>query len=81
MAGAIRDRGRSKGAGRGRRKPAPRPKIGSEERRHLVEACAFFHADRFRAVEPGTYRAQDLKDAAAEIDGALKRSGGKGRKA
>ena len=82
MAGATGGRSRTrKGAGRGRRKLARRPKIGNEERRHLVEACAFFHADRFRPVEPGTIRAQDLKDAATEIDGVLKPSAGKGRKA
>jgi hypothetical protein len=54
---------------------APRPKwvvVEEEERRHLVEDCAFFRAARFRAARPGSYREQDLKAAAAAIDAAIK---------
>lgn len=54
--------------------------VGADERRHLIEACAFFRADHFRAAEPGSYREQDLKEAAAEIDAVLKRSVCKTRK-
>ena len=72
--------GKMAGAERARRKAVSKPVIGDEERRHLIEACAFFHADHFRAVEPGTYRAQDVEDAAAEIDAVLKRGARKGRK-
>ncbi len=68
------------GAKSTRPKAAAKPVIGDEERRHLIEACAFFHADRFRAVEPGSYRARDVEDAAAEIDAVLKRGARKGRK-
>ena len=71
---------KSAGAVRERRKTVSRPAIGSDERQHLIEACAFFHADHFRAAEPGSYRAQDLKEAATEIDAVLKRRARKDRK-
>jgi hypothetical protein len=45
--------------------------VDDEQRRHLVEDCAFFRAARFRAAEPGCFREQDLKAAAADIDAAL----------
>lgn len=78
-------------SGRSRKKQAPetsracrkrgvRLAIGYEERQHLVEACAFFHADQFRPAAPGSVRAQDLKNAAAEIDAVLKRRIGRSRK-
>lgn len=63
------------------RKADSKPVIRHEERRRLIEVCAFFHALQFRSVEPGAYREQDLKDAAAEIDAVLKRSARKGGKA
>jgi hypothetical protein len=80
------------GAGRGRKKQVPeagregrkaRAKLAvdADARRHLVEACAFFRADHFRPAEPGSYRQQDLKQAAAEIDAVLKRGGRKGTSA
>ena len=84
MMAAIRSNRRMKksaGAVRERRKAVSRPAIGSDERQHLVEACAFFHAEHFRPVEPGSFRAQDLKEAAAEIDAVLKHRARKGRKA
>ncbi len=79
-------------AGRGRRKRAPEARregrkaraklaVDADARRHLVEACAFFHADHFRPAEPGCYREQDVAEAAAEIDAVLKRGGRKGRDA
>lgn len=68
---------RKKAAGR-RRNPAAVCACGiavdAEEREHLVRACAFFRADRFRAAEPGRVRARDFKDAAAVIDAVLERS-------
>ncbi len=67
-------------AGSEPRKRGARLAIGGDERQHLIEACAFFRADHFRAAEPGSVRAQDLKDAAAEIDAVLKRRTRKGRK-
>lgn len=45
--------------------------VDDEQRRHLVEDCAFFRAARFRVPEPGRYREQDLKAAAADIDAAI----------
>jgi hypothetical protein len=66
-------------AGRELRKARAKVAVDVDARRHLIEACAFFHADRFRPVAPGCYRQQDLADAAAEIDAVLKRSGRKGR--
>jgi len=46
--------------------------VEDEERRHLVEDCAFFRAARFRATEPGCYREQDLKAAVSAIDSVIK---------
>jgi hypothetical protein len=67
---------RKKAGGR-RRKPAAVCVCGvavdAEEREHLVEACAFFRADHFRAADPGHLRAQDRKDVAADIDAVLGR--------
>jgi hypothetical protein len=80
-AGSIRSRKKKASeAGRGARKAGSRLAVGGEERQHLIEACAFFHADHFRPAEPGSVRAQDLKEAAAEIDAVLKRRARKGDK-
>ena len=79
-AGAARSRKKKASkAGRESRKTGARLAVGGEERRHLIEACAFFRADHFRPAQPGFVRAQDLKDAAAEIDTVLKRRAGRGR--
>lgn len=75
MAGGGRTRKRKPGQGR-----RVTLDVQADERQHLVEACAFFRADHFRAAEPGSFREQDLKDAAAEIDAVLKRGMRKGRK-
>lgn len=50
-------------------------RVNDEERLHLINACAFFMADRFRAAEPGSIREQDVRKAAADVDAALKRRG------
>lgn len=60
-----------------RRRAAPHPPreavaVDEEERRHLIECCAFFRADRFRETAPGAYRSQDLLAAAADIDAAIR---------
>ena len=68
-------RGRAAGA----RAPVTKVVVEEDERRHLVEDCAFFRAARFRAASPGSYREQDLKAAAAAIDAAI-RAGRKPRK-
>jgi len=48
------------------------PAVDEEQRRHLIEACAFFRAQRFRECEPGHYREQDVRAAASEIDAAIR---------
>lgn len=50
-------------------------RVGEEERRHLIEACAFFKAEHFRMAEPGSIREQDVRKAAADVDAALKGRG------
>jgi hypothetical protein len=50
-------------------------RVDEEERRHLIEACAFFRAERFRVAEPGSIREQDVRKAAADVDAALKGRG------
>ena len=59
--------GRSKAPG----KPRAKVIVTEEERRRLIEDCAFFCAERFREVKPGSIREQDLRDVAAKIDAAI----------
>jgi hypothetical protein len=47
-------------------------RVDEEERLHLINACAFFKAERFRRTEPGSIREQDVRKAAAAVDAALK---------
>jgi hypothetical protein len=47
-------------------------RVDEEQRRHLVDACAFFRAEHFRMAEPGTIREQDVRNAAEDVDAALK---------
>ena len=54
--------------------------VDEEERRHLIECCAFFRAERFREAEPGHIREQDKKAAAAAIDAAIRAARRKYRK-
>jgi hypothetical protein len=53
--------------------PACGVEVGEDERRHLVEACAFFRAERFRDADPGHLRQHDREEAGAAIDLALGR--------
>jgi hypothetical protein len=46
--------------------------VDGEERRHLIDACAFFRAEHFRMAEPGNIREQDVRKAAADVDAVLK---------
>jgi hypothetical protein len=46
--------------------------VGAEERIHLIEACAYFRADRHRPVAPDGFREQDRREAAVEIDAVIK---------
>jgi len=48
-------------------------RVDEDERRHLINACAFFKADHFRMAEPGSIREQDVRKAAADVDAVLKR--------
>lgn len=50
-------------------------RVDEEERRHLINACAFFRAEHFRSAEPGSIREQDVRKAAQDVDAALKRRG------
>ena len=50
-------------------------RVDDEERRHLIDACAFFKAEHFRMAEPGSVREQDVRKAAADVDAALKGRG------
>lgn len=47
--------------------------VGAEERIHLIEACAYFRADRYRPVAPDGFREQDRREAAIEIDEVIKK--------
>lgn len=59
------------GSGEAPGKPRTKVAVTDEERRRLIEDCAFFCAERFREVKPGSIREQDLRDVAAEIDAAI----------
>ena len=62
----------AKPGARVRRKAAPSAvAVSADERWHLIEDCAFFHADRFRSAAPGSVRESDQRTAAAEIDGII----------
>jgi len=46
--------------------------IDEEQRRHLIECCAFFRARHFRECGPDRYRKEDLRAAQAEIDKVIR---------
>jgi len=50
-------------------------RVDDEERLHLINACAFFRAKRFRAADPESIRGEDVRKAAREVDAALRRRG------
>lgn len=60
--------------------PAAAIEVDEEQRRHLIECCAFFRAQRFRDSGPDQYRKQDLRTAAAEIDSVIRPARGKKKK-
>lgn len=47
-------------------------RVDAEERLHLINACAFFRAERFRAADPVSIRGEDVQNAAKDVDAALK---------
>jgi hypothetical protein len=54
-------------------KPLSKPiAVSEEQQRHLIEDVAYFHAERYRCVEPGQCREQDRREAEAEIESVLK---------
>ncbi|OFZ90595.1 MAG: hypothetical protein A3F74_02480 [Betaproteobacteria bacterium RIFCSPLOWO2_12_FULL_62_58] len=67
----------------GARRLAPKPAaesgsarvivVTAEQRQHLIEDAAYFRAERFRQIEPGNCRRQDLCDAEVEIEAVLKK--------
>lgn len=73
-AARVRKPGRVKAAGAagGARLCGCGVQVDEEERRHLINACAFFKAEHFRMAEPGRIREQDVRKAAADVDAALK---------
>jgi hypothetical protein len=48
-------------------------RVDDDERLHLINACAFFRAERFRAADPATIRGEDVRKAAKEVDNVLQR--------
>jgi hypothetical protein len=52
--------------------PSFRVAVDEEQRRRLIECCAFFRAVLFREVAPGCFRKQDLQQAEADIDAIIK---------
>jgi len=47
-------------------------RVDAEERLHMINACAFFRAERFRIADPGSIRGEDVRKAAKDVDAALK---------
>ncbi|MNC86192.1 hypothetical protein D3C83_18300 [compost metagenome] len=45
--------------------------VDADERRRLIEDCAFFRGERFREIQPGEVREQDRAAAAADVDAAI----------
>jgi hypothetical protein len=48
-------------------------RVDDDERLHLINACAFFRAKRFRAADPASIRGEDVRKAARELDAVLQR--------
>lgn len=46
-------------------------RVDAEERLHLINACAFFRAERFREADPASIRGEDVRKAARDVDAAL----------
>ncbi|MDP2240614.1 MAG: hypothetical protein Q8K18_10705 [Burkholderiales bacterium] len=47
--------------------------VTKEQRGHLIEDIAYFHADRYRAVGPGGFREEDRQAAETEIESLLEK--------
>jgi len=57
------------------RNPRPGLVVEAEQRRRLIECCAYFKASRYRPVRPGQVRGKDLQQAETEIDTVLGKRG------
>lgn len=68
----MRRRGTAAPAAGSGRKPGPVVSIDKEERRHLIEDCAFFRVQQYREAAPGRYRKEDLRSATGAIDSVIK---------
>jgi hypothetical protein len=55
------------------RRPGKSIVVTEEERCHLIDDIAYFHAERYRVVGAGGCRDQDRQRAATEVDAVLKR--------
>jgi hypothetical protein len=55
------------------RRPGSPVVVTEEERSHLIEDIAYFHAERYRVVGAGECRDEDRRRAAEEVDAVLKR--------
>lgn len=47
--------------------------VSAQERTHLIEDIAYFHAERFRCVEGEGCREEDRQEAKTEIEAVLRR--------
>ncbi len=47
--------------------------VTKEQRQHLIEDVAYFHAEHYRAVAPGGFREEDRQAAEAEIERLLEK--------
>jgi hypothetical protein len=54
------------------RRKAARVELDEEQRRHLIECCAFFRAQRFREADPGHLRKDDVQAAAHDLEAAIR---------
>ena len=66
-------RGRAATASGGARLCGCGLRVDDDERLHLINACAFFRAERFRAADPASIRGEDVRKAAREVDAVLRR--------
>lgn len=68
---AGRVRGKAPARAAPRKKARKGVAVSEEQRRRLVEDCAFFRAGQYRDVEPGKIRKADLRAVEAAIDAVL----------
>jgi hypothetical protein len=47
-------------------------RVDADERLHLINACAFFRAERYREADPRSIRGDDVQKATRDVDAALR---------